>query len=286
VVLVAPPEVRPEELRIVSEAIQPAVTEAGFALETIAHAPAGAFEPGRIAVIFLSAPPNLVEILSSNPQMQIVVVSGNDLQPGPNLTILRVRPENLAFMAGYTAVLASPNWRVAGLLPFDGGDVNLMANAFASGGRYFCGRCGTTTPPFAPYPLTESASSNSSAVEWQSAVSNILPAGIEVLYFSKESQSAELIQSLASQNLLFIGSVSPGDGLGDRWVGTISLDIPGSLAKVLPEILNGNGGSVVNVGISLSDINEAYLSPGKQRLITETSEQLMLGWINPYTVTN
>jgi hypothetical protein len=182
--------------------------------------------------------------------------------------------------------MAAPNWRTAGLVPYDGGDINLMANAFASGGRFFCGRCGTSTPPFAPYPLTESVGGNASPVEWQAAAANILPAGVEVMFFSKEAQSPELIQSLASQNLLFLGSVSPGDGLGDRWVATVGLDVPGTLAKVLPEILKGQGGTAVNVGVVLTDVNEAYITPGRLRLINETNEGLMKGWINPYTITN
>jgi hypothetical protein len=123
-------------------------------------------------------------------------------------------------------------------------------------------------------------------VEWQAAAANILPAGIEVMFFSKEAQSPELIQSLASQNLLFLGSVSPGDGLGDRWVATVGLDVPGTLAKVLPEILKGQGGTAVNVGVVLTDVNEAYITPGRLRLINETNEGLMKGWINPYTITN
>ncbi|MEI8131600.1 MAG: hypothetical protein WCG34_04145 [Leptolinea sp.] len=286
VALVAPPEIRPEEVKTVADAIQPVIAEAGFIVETVAQAPAGSLGPNRVAAIFLSAPPNLVEILAANPQTQIIVVSGNDFQPGANLTILRVHPEFQAFMAGYVAVLAAPNWRVAGLVPYDGGETNLMANAFASGGRYFCGRCGTTVPPFAPYPLTESAPRNASPVEWQAAAANILPAGIEVVYFSKEAQSPELIQSLASQNLLFMGSVSPGDGLRDRWVATISQDTAGALAKILPDVLKGLGGKVMNVGVALTDINEAIITTGKQRLITETNEQLMKGWINPYTVSN
>jgi hypothetical protein len=286
VVIVAPPEIRPEELKKVIEAIQPIVDEAGLIIETIGQVPTGSFGPNRVAAIFLSAPPNLVDVIAANPQTQIIVVSGNDLQPGANFTVLRVHPEFQTFMAGYVAVMAAPNWRTAGLVPYDGGDTNLLANAFASGGRFFCGRCGTSTPPFAPYPLTESAASNASSAEWQAAAANILPAGIEVMFFSKEAQSAELIQSLASQSLLFIGSVSPGDGLGDRWVATVSLDIPGSLAKILPDVLKGQGGTSVNVGVVLTDVNEAYLTQGRMRLINETNEALMKGWISPYTLSN
>jgi hypothetical protein len=284
--LIAPPEILPEEVNAVLSAIQPAVSAAGMITETLGQVPAGSLGPNRVAAIFLSMPANLVDILTANPQTQVIVVSNDDLQTGPNLTVLRVHKEYQAFIAGFASVLAAPNWRAAGLIPDDGGETNLMANAFMSGGRYFCGRCGTSTPPYAPYPLTESASSTASPAEWQTAVTNILPAGLESLYFSKESQSPELIQSLASQNLFFLGTSYPGDAVKDRWVATISMDISGTLAKVMPDILSGKGGQIIPVGVKLSDINEAYLTIGKQRLIAETNEKLMKGWVNPFTIIN
>lgn len=286
VVLIAPPEILPEEVRAVTDAIQPAVSEAGLIIETLGQAPTGSLGPNRVAIIFLSMPANLVEILSANPQTQVIVVSSADLQTGPNLTVLRVHPEFQTFLAGYAAVLAAPNWRAAGLIPSDGAETNVLANAFMSGGRYFCGRCGTSTPPFAAFPLTESAGSTASPVEWQNAVSNILPAGLETLYLSKESQSMELLQALVSQNLIFLGTSYPGDTIKERWVATISLDIDGAIAQALPDVLKGQGGKTISVGVEFTDINEAYLTAGKQRLISEVNDQLTKGWLNPFTVTN
>jgi hypothetical protein len=286
VTLVAPPEIRPEEVRDVVDAIRPAVSQAGLVIETLGQIPAGPLGPNCVAAIFLTMPANLVEILAANPQTQIIVISPTDLQTGPTLTVLRVHPEYLAFMAGYTAVLVSPNWRAAGLIPDDGGEVNLLANSFMTGGRYLCGRCGASTPPFAPYPLTETAPSNSTPVEWQTAATNILPAGLETLYLSKEAQSPELVQSLASQNLLFVGTSYPGDAMKERWAGTLSMDTIGTLVQTLPDVLKGQGGKIVPVGIKLADINEAHITSGRLRLFTETNEGLMKGWINPFTVTN
>ncbi|NLF50936.1 MAG: hypothetical protein GX577_07350 [Leptolinea sp.] len=285
VVLVAPPEVLPERVMQVVEAIRPTVTEAGYIVETIGQIPTGSLGPNRIAAIFLSIPGNLVEIIAANPQTQMVVVSNVDLQTGPTLTVLREYPEYQAFIAGYAAVLASPGWRAAGLIPDDGGEVNVLANAFMSGGRYFCGRCGTSTPPFAPYPLTETAPRGATSVEWQAAVTNILPAGLETVYFSKEAQSNELLQNMLSQNLRLLGTTYPGDAFKDRWVATVSMNVDGSLVGILPDILKGQGGRVIPVGVQVTDINEAYLSAGKQRLIDEINKELMAGQLNPFTVT-
>ncbi len=74
----------------VVDAIQPAVSSAGYIIETIGQVPTGSLGPNRVAAIFLSVPANLVDILNANPQTQMIVVSGIDLQTGPTLTVLRV----------------------------------------------------------------------------------------------------------------------------------------------------------------------------------------------------
>lgn len=286
VTLVAPPEALPDQVKAISDAIQPIISQSGLILETLAQVPSGSLGPNRKAAIFLSVPGNLVDIIAANPQTQILVISNADLQTGPTLTVIRDHPENVAFMAGYVTALVAPNWRAAGLLPDDGGESSILANAFMTGGRYLCGRCGTSTPPFAAYPLTETASSGASAIEWQEAASAILPAGLESLYFSKEAQSPELLQSLVSQNILFLGATFPGEEYRNRWAATVSSDTLDAVVKAMPDILAGQGGKVIQSGITLSDINEAYITPGKQRLIDQTNEQLSKGWINPLTISD
>jgi hypothetical protein len=284
VTIVAPPEILPETVKALTDAIQPAVSQAGLVIETLGQIPSGSLGPNRKAAIFLIVPGNLVDIINANPDTQILVLSNADLQTGPTLTVVREHPEFLAFIAGYTTAAASPNWRAAGLIPSNGSETNELANAFKSGGRYLCGRCGTSTPPFAAYPLTESLPGSSTPAEWNQAVGNILPAGLETLYFSKEAQSPELLQALVSQNILFVGTKFPGEEMRNRWAATLSMDSIGAVAKALPDMLAGQGGKTIQVGIALSDVNDAYISAGKLRLINQTNEMLMKGWINPYTV--
>jgi len=134
VTIVAPPEILPDTVKAVSDAIQPIVSQAGLVIEVLGQVPSGALGPNRKAAIFLTQPGNLVDIINANPETQILVLSDTDLQTRPTLTIVRQHPEFLAFIAGYTAAAISPNWRAAGLLPSSGG-TNELANAFMSGGR-------------------------------------------------------------------------------------------------------------------------------------------------------
>lgn len=285
VTVIAPPEILPETVKALTDAILPEVTKAGLAIETLGQIPSGSLGPNRKAAIFLTVPANLVDIITANPQTQILVISNSDLQSGPTLTVVREHPEYLAFIAGYTTAIVSPNWRAAGLISTNSIETNELANAFMSGGRYLCGRCGTSTPPYAAYPLTESIAGSGSPADWHTAVSNILPAGIESLYFSREAQSPELLQALVSQNILFLGTKFPGENLRNRWAATLNMDTIGAAAQAVPDMLAGQGGKTIQVGVTLTDVNEAYISAGKLRLINQTNDMLMKGWINPYTVT-
>lgn len=67
---------------------------------------------------------------------------------------------------------------------------------------------------------------------------------------------------------------------------TVSLDTTGALAQALPDVLKGQGDRIIPVGATLNNINETYLPAGKQRLIAQTNEELMKGWLNPFTITN
>jgi hypothetical protein len=48
---------------------------------------------------------------------------------------------------------------------------------------------------------------------------------------------------------------------------------------MMPSVLEGSGGQVVNAGLELVDINPRLLSPGRQRLIETMLDDLKSGFI-------
>lgn len=269
------------------EFIQPIMQElsdgAGFALEVRTDIPTGVIAGNWKVVFLLEDLPNQDELAASAPATQFVAFDGVEIQPAPNVSYLRVNPAYRAFMAGYIGALVAPDWRVGGLLPADDA---ALEDAFINGSRYWCGRCGQNAPPFAQFPIAQTMMSGSSPMQWQTAVGELTKYNTEVLYVSPEATSPELLVSLAGLNLTFVGSQSPPDQVRDRWVATLSQDVPGTLRSMWPDLIAGVGGKTYHATLEVTDINEYYLSPGKVRLINETLTALTAGLISPFSAEN
>jgi hypothetical protein len=267
--------------------IQPILQElsdgAGFALEVRTDIPTGVVAANWKAIFLLGNLPNQDELAASAPGTRFVAFDGVDIEPAANVSFLRVNSAYRAFMAGYIGALVAPDWRVGGLLPADNAG---LEDAFINGGRYWCGRCGQNAPPFTQFPAVQTAMSGSSALQWQTAVGELVKYNTEVLYVSPEATSPELLISLAGLNMAFVGSQPPPDEVRGKWVATITQDVPAALRGMWPELMDGTGGKAYVVALEVSDINEYYISPGKQRLIKETLEALTTGLISPFSVEN
>ena len=92
-------------------------------------------------VIFLDLPDNLGSLAAGAPATQFVAITGKDWNPSANVSVIRLREENTAFMAGYMAALLAPNYRVGALLAAEKPGFN---QAFINGVYYYCGNCAVT----------------------------------------------------------------------------------------------------------------------------------------------
>lgn len=265
-----------------AQAAEAAIKEAAptLHLETRSEAAPGDLSASVKLVIFLAAPQNLEQLLSAAPQAQFVVISGADVPAkAPNLSIIRVRPENQAFLAGYLSELVTADWRAAGLLPSED-----LSSAFLAGGHYWCGRCTPTNPPLVLFPLTAVLPGGSPPADWQAAADALQQKVLEVVYLSPEASSKDLILSLVDRQVRIVGSQPPPVEAAAVWVATVQMDEMASLRALLPDLLAGKGGQTVNADLSVRDINPELLSAGRQRLVDETRAALEKGLINPLPV--
>ncbi len=114
----------------------------------------------------------------------------------PNATVVVAEPltwEQRFFLAGYTAVLAAPNWRV-GLLytsPPGYGAAAIM-EVFARGAQFWCGPCVPAYPPMVAYPFAvEVPPGVTDPAAWQDAARNLLAqAPLEAVYLRGEPAAA------------------------------------------------------------------------------------------------
>lgn len=289
VVLVAPPGV---DAQPVQALLAELVASAGWEIEARADLPAGEVSEAVRVVVMLSPVPNLNELLAAAPQVQFVVYSPAELQPAPNLTVIRRRQEMQAFLAGFTSVLISPDYRAAGLLVSDGPHGSLLQEAYVNGGRYFCGVCAPGWPLGMYFPVAAALPAASDGPTWLAAAADMFDNKKVDLYFlAPEALKPEVIEYISGRTqfdrtVVAFGVQPPPDALREQWAATLVFDDRSALQQVWPQISAGQSAGAVDASLALEDINEDMLSPGRLRLIEELMEELSAGRVDPFTVAN
>jgi hypothetical protein len=232
-------------------------------------------------VVFLTPPANLSDFTNAAGQTQFVVVSASDLPAAANLTVIRLRQDFQAFIAGYVGALIAYDWRLGGLLPSDDPNGTLEQQAFANGEQYFCGLCNPQYPPFVTLPQIAALASNSDPAAWQSAFDQIYSVTMETVYVAPEASSPDLLNYLVAHNVNIIGGQSPTDDLKPHWAATVLYDPMSSLKTIWPSLIAGKGGQTVAASIQVTDTDDGTVGQGKMRLINETISMLMDGSLLP-----
>ena len=284
VVLVAGPGVAAGQLQAAQSLLDGLSKSANLVLDVRPTLQPADLTPDVRVVVLLSSLENLADLAAAAAQTQFVVVSAADMNPTANLSVIRPRVEQQAFLAGYIATLLSSDHRSAGLLPSDGSLGSNLEQAFINGGRYYCGRCVPVYAPLISFPLASSQPAGTDAAGWQAAYAQLNQAVLETVYVSPEAGSPELLSALAGQeNLLLLGGQTPPDAIKPRWAVTLRLDALTALQTLWPDLIAGKGGQLINLSPELTDVNEQYLSAGRMRLVEDLMKDLTSGMVAPFT---
>ncbi len=260
---------------------------AGLTVET-----APALEPSALTaevklVAALARPANLPDLLAAAPQAQFVVLSGEPLEPAVNLTVIRLQPEQQAFVAGYLATILSDDWRAGGLIPSES---PALQEAFANGGRYFCGVCAPGWPLGVNFPLAAGAAAPADGPAWAAVAADFFDNGkVESFYLSEQAARPEVIAYLAGRaqfetTVVVTGALPPPDELRGQWAATVGFDSLAALRQALPEALAGRSMGSISAPLSLSNVNPDVLSPGRQELVEGIMKEVAAGLISPLSV--
>ena len=243
----------------------------------------------KVAVL-LAPPGDLADLIAAAPQVQFVVVSTVDLPAAENLTIIRTKVENQAFIAGYISVLLSTDFRAAGLLPTDGPLGEGLKEAFVNGGHYFCGVCAPGWPLNMYYPMVAEQPSTADGPTWQAAAASLFDTQkVEVYYLTQAAARPEVIAYLqgrtqADKTLIVLGDATPPDALKAQWAATVHFDLAAALQQVWPDVVAGKGGVVQPAKLLVDDVNSDILGPGKMRLVNNLMDQLDADQVLPNTI--
>jgi len=287
-ILAAPADISPIELAEAQTLIAELAAGSGLEFEVRQEIYANEITPDIRIIIFLEQPDNLGSLAAKAPETQFVAISSQNWSPPTNGTIILKNEGHVAFLAGYLSALLAPNFRVGGLLISENTEFN---QAFNNGIRYFCGLCAAVVYPLNAYPVLSHQPANSSPANWQTAFNEINASKVNVLFLPGEAASAELGIYLAGMDVAVIGSQTPPEELRSRWVATISSDGLPPLREIWNDLMEGQGGKILNANLKISDVNyvavtdgTVWLSQGKMNLLNKVIALLREDQIYPYSV--
>lgn len=237
----------------------------------------------NVRVVVMAAPPaNLDQLLQAGSDTQFVVVSGGSVaQEAANLSVIISNPAYETFLAGYITELLTSRIAPVALLPSDAGDYATLEDAFLTGGRFFCGAC-RLLPNFENItPLIVAQPAASDAAAWRAAITPAAKFGLDVVYLPAASASEDAISVLAADAQRVIGNFDPPAELRGKWVATVRADTGETLRGLWPDLMAGSGGQRLTARVAVTDIAAQWLTPGRQRLVTDLRDRLESGDVSP-----
>ncbi len=269
----------PTLLSSAQETLTRLASGSGYTLKVLPSATPADLGAQVVVAVFLAPPSDLPALLSSAPQAQFVVVSPAELPQAVNLSVILSNPEYQSFLAGYTAILLSNDWRAGGLLPGGTPENDQLQQSFVNGGAYFCGTCSPLYPPYMNFPIQGALPAGSDANTWIGMANQLLANRLNVMYVSPEAASPELYNFLVSQNMVILGSGTPPESAASRYAGSVIQDPITPIETLWPDLTSGKGGSTVAADLLFTHVNPGLFSEGRQHQAEELIAQLRDGLI-------
>jgi hypothetical protein len=280
-ILIAPNGADPALLAEAQNILTELTSASGLLFETRTEISAKEITADVKILVFLTHPENLGTLSNAAPRTQFAVVSDLNWNPGSNVTIIRRQPEYISFMAGFISVNLDNNFRSGALISASD---TLSQDAFSNGGHFFCGLCSPSIPPYVKYPLIATQPAGSSPSAWQAAFDQMYINGVRVLYVAPEAYSPELFTYLVGKEIILYGSQPPLEAARPRWAATLLVDGLSPLREIWPDLLAGKGGKIVYGGVRFTDVQPAFITPGKLEYFQKLVGRMRAGLLNPLTV--
>jgi hypothetical protein len=282
VILIVPPESESEVAIRIEEALKTLAQQANLSWKKVASIQEEGIHASLRVVIALGPDPGLAQLAKQMPQVQFLGVGIEDLEISDNvsrITAEGMRQDIQGFLAGYMAAMIAPDWR-AGVISHTGnGEGRAAGEGFMQGARYFCGQCRPSFPPFTKYPIALNLASPESP--WEAGVREMLQKSVKVVYIYPEIDTQTLRDSLAIEGVAMIGGNGHPEGIiQEYWVASVRPDPSGVLMEIWESLIRGEGGISKPMPLVLEDVNRAWLSEGKERLVMAVVQEIFDGFLD------
>jgi len=257
--------------------------ESGLSFQVLSGLSPDELTPDLRLVVALPPDPGLAALATAAPGTQFLALDMPDLAAAANLHALPgngSRPDQQGFLAGYLAALVTPDWRVGVISNAETPQGKANQQGFLNGVIFYCGLCRPAFPPFVQYPVTASLAAGAGQVEQQAAADSLIAQGVTTVYVAPGAEDDWLLQYLAGQGVNLIGGSTPPPGIQGNWIATISSDPLAGLRQAWEQALNGEPVASSEAPLAISEVNEALLSVGRQRLAEQVRDELASGLID------
>lgn len=282
-ILVLPADLDPETSNLYQTTVYELTQTSGLRFQvrnTLSAADLG--EPGLNVVISLPPDPGIAALAAAAPQVQFLAINIPEVAAGGNISVLGSNSQTdvAAFLAGYTAALITDDYRIGMMMPKDNPDAVRALNAYATGMRFYCGVCRPlyfypwTYPQFVEIPAEEDKTHYNAFADIL-----ILQHKVGTIYLHPDIVTPDLETYIGTTGVYMIGTKTP-EQRPAGWVMTIQPDIIKAIQNAWPGLVSGQGGVTVQSPLGLSDIDPTLLTPGKQRLVEQTLNDLQAGLIS------
>lgn len=280
-VLVIPAELDPDTSNLYQTTVYDLSQQSGFRFQVRNSLSPADLEPGLQVVIAVSTDPGIAELAAAAPEVQFLAINIPNLTPGGNISVLAnsAQPEVAAFLAGYTAALITDDYRIGMMMPRDDAQAIAALNAFASGMAYYCGTCRPVLfyawnyPQYVEIPADEDVNNYDAYADIL-----ILQYRVNTIYIYPDVYTEDLANYIGTTGASMISTVSP-EQRPAGWAMTIQPDVVQAIQNAWPQLVSGQGGITVQSPLGIADVDPGILTPGKQRLVEETLNELQAGRI-------
>lgn len=282
-ILVLPADLDPDTSNLYQKTVYDLTQTSGFRFQVRNSLTAvDLTDPGLQVVISLPPDPGIAALAAAAPQVQFLAINIPEVTAGGNVSVLgnNAQTDVAGFLAGYTAALITDDFRIGMLMPKDNPDAVRALNAFATGMKFYCGACRPfyfypwTYPQFVEIPAEEDKSHYNAFADIL-----ILQYKVGTIYVHPDVATTEVETYIGTTGVYMIGTVTPEERPAG-WVMTIQPDIVKAIQNAWPGLVSGQGGVTVQSPLGLSDIDPTLLTPGKQRLVEQTLNDLQAGLIS------
>ena len=245
--------------------------------------------PGVKVVVAVPPDPGIAALAAAAPHTQFLAVDIPNITAGGNISVLGANNsvDVPAFLAGYTAAMITNDYQIGIMLPQNNADAQKALAAFKNGMIFYCGLC----RPFAYpgfcitnvlsycYPQVVQIPSSEDPSRYGGYANSLINTyNVNTIYVYPDLAVKSLMDYLGTLGVNLIGLSTPNP-VPAGWVMTIRSDEIKAIQNAWPDLIAGKGGKNVPSPLGIWDVNPANLSPGRERLVQQTLDELTAGQI-------